>query len=178
MQNEENLVRRAQCGEGEAFTQLYETYFDRIYRYVTVKVGDRVEAEDLTQEVFIKALRSLGSFRWKGVSFSAWLFRLAHNHLVDYWRKKGKRIMVSLEDAPPIADNSNPQLAAEQNLEIEQVVLAAEGLTPAQKEVISLRFAADLPIAEVARIMGKSEGAIKALQHSAIVSLRKKLAGR
>ena len=174
MQDEKSLVRRAQQHDQEAFAQLYEEHFDKIYRYVALRIGDKMEAEDLTQQVFLKALRSISSFKWKGVPFSAWLFRIAHNQVVDYLRKKAKRVTESL-DGVVAASKSNPQLEVERKLDIEQLLLATERLTEAQRQVISLRFASELPIAQVAEIMGKREGAVKALQHSAIVALRKTL---
>jgi len=174
VQDEENLVRRAQQRDEEAFAQLYEEYFDRIYRYVILRVGDQAEAEDITQQVFVKALQSISSFRWKGVPFSAWLFRIAHNQVIDHIRKKKKRVTEPLDDSLAISD-SNPQLLAERKLDIEQLVSAIKQLTRAQREVISLRFAGELSIVQVAKVMGKNPGAVKALQHSAIVALRKKL---
>jgi len=173
VQDEENLVRRAQQHEQEAFAQLYEEHFDKIYRYVAVRIGDRMEAEDVTQQVFLNALRSISSFKWKGIPFSAWLFRIAHNQVVDYLRRR-KHTAVAI-DEPLASNNNNPQLVAEQRQDIEQLLLATKQLTKAQREVISLRFAGELPIAQVAKVMGKSEGAVKALQHSAIVALRKTL---
>ncbi len=173
MQDEESLVRRAQHHDQEAFAQLYEEHFDKIYRYVTFKIGNETEAEDMTQQVFLNALKSISSFKWKGIPFSAWLFRIAHNQVVDYLRRK-KRTAVPLDESLASNDN-NPQLVVEQRLDIEQLVLATEKLTEAQREVISLRFAGELSIAQVAKAMGKSQGAVKALQHSAIVALRKTL---
>ena len=173
MQDEESLVRRAQQLDQEAFAQLYEQYFDKIYRYVTLRIGNETEAEDMTQQVFLNALQSISSFRWKGIPFSAWLFRIAHNQVVDYWRKK-KRTAVPLDESS-VSNNNNPQLITEQKLDIEQLLSATKQLTEAQREVISLRFAGELSIAQVAKTMGKSQGAVKALQHSAIVALRKAL---
>jgi RNA polymerase sigma-70 factor (ECF subfamily) len=173
VQDEENLVRRAQQKEQEAFAQLYEEHFDKIYRYVAVRIGDRMEAEDITQQVFLKALHSISSFKWRGVPFSAWLFRIAHNQVVDYLRKKKPSIVVI--DEPPASSDNDPQLITEQKMNIEELLSATKKLTKAQREVISLRFASELPIAQVANIIGKSKGAIKALQHSAIISLRKTL---
>ncbi len=174
MQDEESLVRRAQQKDQRAFTELYEAYFDKIYRYVTIKIGDRTEAEDMTQQVFLKALESISSFKWKGVPFSAWLYRIAHNQVVDYYRRQKKRPDTLKDDAVVISD-SNPQQIAERNLDMEQVMSATQKLTDSQREVISLRFSGGLSTGEVANIMGKSQGAIKALQHSAIVALRKTL---
>ena len=173
MQDEESLVRRAQHRDQEAFAQLYEEHFDRIYRYITLKIGDAVEAEDLTQQVFLNSLRSISSFKWRGKPFSAWLFRIAHNQVVDYLRRK-KRTAVPLEEKL-VSGDDNPQLVAEQKLDIEQILSATKRLTDAQREVISLRFASELSIAQVAEVMGKSQGAVKALQHSGIVALRQAL---
>ena len=174
MQNEEGLVQRAKQHDQEAFAQLYEEHFDRIYRYLVLRIEDKMEAEDMTQQVFLKALRSISSFKWKGISFSAWLFRIAHNQMVDYLRKKTRRATVPLDESQASSD-SNPQLVAEHRLDVEQLVSATKRLTEAQREVISLRFAGELSIAQVAKVMGKSEGAVKALQHSAIAALRKAL---
>jgi len=173
VQDEESLVRRAQKQDQEAFEQIYEEYFDRIYRYITLKIGDAVEAEDLTQQVFLNSLRSISSFKWRGKPFSAWLYRIAHNQVVDYLRKK-KRTPVPLEETL-VSGSDNPQRAAERKLDIEQVLAAARHLTGAQREVISLRFTSDMSIAQVAEVMGKSQGAVKALQHSGVVALRKAL---
>ncbi len=174
MQDDQNLIQRAQKHDEEAFAELYERYFDKIYRYVCLKIGNRVEAEDMTQQVFVNALHSISSFKWRGLPFSAWLFRIAHNQVVDYLRKKTRQPLSPLNELIT-ASGDNPQKITEQKINIEQLVLATKGLTSAQQEVIALRFAGDLPISQVAKIMGKSEGAIKALQHSAIVSLRKTL---
>jgi len=174
VQDEENLVRRAKQRDQEAFAQLYEGYFDKIYRYVAIRIGDRMEAEDITQQVFLNAIRAISSFRWRGIPFSAWLFRIAHNQVVDYLRRKTKRPAIPLDESL-VASDYDPQLIAGQKLDIERLHSATGKLTPAQQEVISLRFAGELSIAQVARIMGRSEGAVKALQHSAIVALRQTL---
>lgn len=175
MQDEKNLVSRAQKGDEVAFTQLYEEYFDKIYRYIVIRMGDRMEAEDITQQVFLKALQSINSFKWKGAPFSAWLYRIAHNQLVDYLRKTKRRTSVPIDEITLVAD-SDPQEDVEKEFDIRQLSAAIQYLTESQRAVISLRFTSELPIAEVAEIMDKSQGAIKALQHSAIVALRKALA--
>ena len=176
MQDEQSLVHRAQQGDKEAFAQLYENHFDKIYRYVALRIGNKTEAEDVTQQAFLNALRSISSFKWKGTPFSAWLFRIAHNLVVDYLRKGKKQTTTPLDESLVDSD-SNPQREAEYRLDIEQLVSATKQLTAAQREVISLRFAGELSVAEVAKVMGKSQGAVKALQHSAIVALRKVLSG-
>ncbi len=176
MQDEEGLVRRAKEQDEAALTQLYEENFDKIYRYIVLKIGDRAEAEDMTQQVFLKAFKSISGYRSKGSPFSSWLFRIAHNQVVDYWRKKSKRPTVPLEETLVGSNHSNPTSYVERKMEIEKLVAATKGLTEMQREVISLRFAGGLPVAQVASLMGKSEGAIKALQHSAVASLRRIMA--
>lgn len=175
MQNEESLIRRAQQSDPVALTQIYEENFDRIYRYIVFKIGDRMEAEDLTQQVFLKAIHSISAFKWKGMPFSSWLYRIAHNQIVDYIRKRSRRPTVSLDDTDP-PGNDSPEKTTEQKMAMEELVAAAEKLTKSQRAVISLRFAAQLSIAETAKTMGKSEGAVKALQHSAVAALRRVMA--
>jgi RNA polymerase sigma-70 factor (ECF subfamily) len=177
VQSEASLIRRAQMGDQVALTQLYEENFDRIYRYIALKIGDRTEAEDMTQQVFLHALKAISSYRDKGMPFASWLYRIAHNQIVDYLRKKTKHATVPLDESLPIpAFGNDPKHLIEQKITIEEIVVATKQLTAAQQEVISLRFAAELSITEVAGVMGKSEGAVKALQHSAIIALRKALA--
>jgi RNA polymerase sigma-70 factor (ECF subfamily) len=175
VQEEQSLVEKAQQHDENAFAQLYERYFDKIYRYIVLKIGDRHEAEDMTQQVFLKALKSIESFKWKDVPFSAWLYRIAHNQIVDHLRRNTRRPTAPLEEAVLHAEEpgGGPQAMVETKFELEQLVAATKKLTESQREVIALRFSSELPIAEVSRIMGKSEGAVKALQHSAIAALRR-----
>jgi len=174
VQEEINLVQRARQGDHEAFARLYETHFDKIFRYVVLKIRNQAEAEDMTQQVFVKAYESIGSYQLQGVPFTAWLYRIAHNQMVDFVRKESKKL-VPLDESLPIKDDSDLEGEVETKMEMEKVVLATKQLTKAQREVISLRFAGGLSITEAAKTMRKSEGAIKALQHSAILALRKTL---
>jgi RNA polymerase sigma-70 factor (ECF subfamily) len=176
VQDEESLVLRAKERDEAALTQLYEENFDKIYRYIVLKIGDRTEAEDMTQQVFLKAFKSISGYKLQGRPFSSWLFRIAHNQVVDHWRKKSKQATVPLEETFVGSSHSNPGSDVETKMDMENLVAATKRLTGLQREVVSLRFAGGLSVAQVARIMGKSEGAIKALQHSAVVSLRKMLA--
>jgi len=172
VQQEEYLVGEAVQGDQRAFAELYEVHFEKIYRYVYLKIGDRTEAEDMTQQVFLHALKSISSFKYKGTPFTAWLFRIAHNQIVDYLRRKTRRPSVELDEKIP-GNTGDPEHMAELSLNIERLKKATQSLTEAQKEVISLRFAGGLSIEETAKAMGKNPGAIKALQHAAVVSLRK-----
>ena len=170
----EDLVRRAQQGHSEAFAGLYEAFYDKIYRYVMFKTGDTLEAEDLTEEVFLRMLESIGSFKWQGYPFTSWLFRIAHNLVIDYYRKAGRQKKTSLDDAMRVvgSDNVDVDRKLDVELSIKEVKEAMGGLTRLQQEVLSLRFAGGLSVAETAEAMGKKENAVKALQHAAIKKLR------
>ncbi|MCK4263065.1 MAG: sigma-70 family RNA polymerase sigma factor [Dehalococcoidia bacterium] len=177
MSIEKDVVSRAIKGDGEAFAQLYRDYFDKIYRYVYLRCGNRAEAEDLTQEVFVKALEAIGSYRWRNLPFASWLFRIAHNHVIDQLRKQGKVERVELEDNIVVADEPNPALVAEERFEVEELRDKIKKLSPAQREVISLRFGAGFSTAEVSEALGKNTGTVKALQYNGIVALRKLMLG-
>lgn len=177
MQDEAGLVRRAQEGDSRAFAQLYEAYFDKIYRYISMRIRNEMEAEDLTQQVFMKMLQSIGSYKSQGVPFSSWIYRIAHNQVIDFMRQQNKKATVDIDGLPLPDTGDDPQHLMEQQVDIEELKKATRQLTDAQQEVLSLRFTGELSIAECAQIMGKSEGAIKALQHSAVLALRKALVG-
>ena len=170
----EDLVRRAQQGHSKAFAGLYEAYYDKIYRYVMFKTGDTLEAEDLTEEVFLRMLESIGSFKWQGYPFTSWLFRIAHNLVIDYYRKAGRQKKTSLDDAMRVVGSDGVDVDRKLDIElsIKEVKDAMGGLTQLQQEVLSLRFAGGLSVAETAEAMGKKENAVKALQHAAIKKLR------
>lgn len=174
---EEQLIQRAINGDQDAFTQIYDLHFDKIYRYIYVKVRSQAEAEDLTQDVFIKAYEGIHSYKWRNLPFTAWLFKIAHNRVIDYVRKASKEKKASLDEAGAIASD-DPAYITEQNFEIYQLKIALQQLPEAQREVAALRFISELSIAEVAKTLGKSEGTIKALQFNAIASLRKLLYGK
>jgi len=175
LQDEQNVVHRARQGDPEALTELYDYYFDKVYRYVSIRAKDKIEAEDITQEIFMKIVTSIHSFSWRGIPFSAWLFRIAHNKVIDSMRKKSKQPTVSFFELPvvPVNCTDNPHSLVELEFDVEQLRAAIKQLTSAQQEVISLRFFAELSIAEVARLMDKSQGAVKALQHSAMLNLHR-----
>jgi RNA polymerase sigma-70 factor (ECF subfamily) len=170
--NEENVVRKAIEGSQLAFTQLYNEHFDRIYRYIYFRVDSQAEAEDLAQEVFIKALRAINSYKWRDVHFASWLFRIARNQIIDHYRKQSKRKSAPLEEATTVSVE-DPVAITEEKIEIEELMSTLVKLPAAQQEVILLRFIAGLQINEVAKSLGKREGTVKALQFHAIESLRK-----
>src|SRR5512143_1818066 len=121
LQDEEGLVRRAQQQDAQAFAQLYEAYFDKIYRYIVLRVGNETEAEDLTQGVFMKVLHSISSYKPQGVPFSSWLYRIAHNQVVDFLRQKSKKATVDIEGLPLVSQAEDTQHRLEKELDIAQL---------------------------------------------------------
>ena len=170
------LVERGQRGEREALEELYLLHFDRIYSYLHVSVGNRHDAEDLTTQTFLKMLESIKRFRWQSAPFSAWLFRIAHNLAMDHFR--ASRRWHPEEEVPEPLGETEPsaELAAFQSIGRQSLLEMIEGLSQEQKQVLTLKFVFNLPNGEVATILGKTEGAIKSLQHRALVSLQKQLA--
>ena len=177
MQVEEQLVQRAINGDRNAFTQIYDMHFDRIYRYIYIRLHSQAEAEDLTQDVFIKAYEGINAYKWRDLPFTAWLFKIAHNRVVDHVRKTSREKRASLDEAGAIT-SGDPVSISEQNFEILQLKDALAKLPEAQREVATLRFISELSIQEVAHTLGKSEGTVKALQFNAVASLRKLLYGK
>ena len=170
----ETLVRDAQDGDAEAFAGLYEMYYGKIHRYVSFKTGGAVEAEDITVDVFLRMLESIKSFKWRGHPFSSWLFRIAHNLVVDHFRRKGRQKTAPLEAVSGLAGASFDDMDGRMDLKLSvaKVNEAMMGLTELQRQVLSLRFAGELSVLETAQAMGKKENAVKALQHAAIKKLR------
>jgi RNA polymerase sigma-70 factor (ECF subfamily) len=154
-----------------ALADIYDEYFDRVARYIYIRISDRAEAEDLAGEVFLKALRSLRSYRGTADRLPAWLFSIARNMVVDHYRRRSVRQSVPL-DSVEIADGHDVDEAADTSLQIEALSRALPQLTEAQREVIGLRFFAGLSSAETGEVMGKSSGAVREMQRSAIVKLR------
>lgn len=168
----EGLVSRAKNGEKDAFTLLYQEYVTIIYRYIYFRVGQVDLTEDLTQEVFLRVMKKIGSYRYKGKPFKSWLFRIAHNLVIDHYRQTKKSGVIPLTESITVIADGDPAAMTEQRMEMLDVKQAIEKLPPRQKEVISLRFGSDLSIAETARAIGKTKGNVKKLQFEAIIKLR------
>jgi len=155
-------------------TRLYEEYYDRIVRYIFVRINDQSEAQNLGGDVFLRALQSLDSYRGRQEQMRAWLFKIAHNLVVDHLRKMSKRKDISINEVG-IPAGLNIEEVVETKLEVERLSRALKQLTPLQREVIGLRFFAGLSSAEVGKILGKSSGAVREMQRAAVETLRKQM---
>ena len=170
------LVERAQKGDREALEELYLMHFDRIYSYLQMSVGNRHDAEDLTNQTFVKMLESIERFEWRKVPISAWLFRIAHNLAMDHFRTNRRW---QPEEEPPEPPGSEERSAEEEALHSigrQSMLEMIEGLSTDQQQVLTLKFVFNFPNADVATILGKTEGAVKSLQHRALASLQRELA--
>jgi RNA polymerase sigma-70 factor, ECF subfamily len=168
------VLERAIQAEPGALGLLYDQYVEKIYAYIYHRVGSADLAEDLTGQVFMRMLEAVRTGRGWRSSFSGWLYRIAHNLVIDHYRRKGRAAFVDLDDAAPVqAVTGDPVHSTEAQFERERLRAALAELTEEQAQVITLRFLEDLSIAEVAEIMDKTEGAVKALQYRAVINLRR-----
>ena len=172
--NDSVLLERARRYDAQALAEIYDRYAESIYRYAYRYVGDANLAEDLTSEVFLKLLQVLGTSRAPRQQLQGWLYRVARNLAVDWFRKQAKGVAFSLnEELTP--DGDSPVTRLEQEQLHQDLREAISMLTPSQQQVIVLRFGEGRKISEVGRLMGKSEGSVKVLQYRALRRLRKLL---
>ncbi len=189
---ERDAVQRAAHGDQQAVGQLYDAYVEPLFRFCVARVGNETDAEDLTEEIFLKVIRSIDGFEWRPLGrsdssatgageqeerspFRAWLFRIARNHVISHYRRQSTRgsqgeVPEWLPDAAP-----GPAELAERALTIEEVFAAVEALPAAQREVIQLRFGAGLSIAETAAALDKQQTNVKVLQHKGVKRLKELL---
>jgi RNA polymerase sigma-70 factor (ECF subfamily) len=167
------LVERAQRGDRLALEELYLLHFDRIYSYLHMSVGSRHDAEDLTTQTFVKMLEAIGRFQWRSVPFSAWLFRIAHNLAMDHFR--ASRRWQPEEEIPETVQGEETSAEEQALVSLGQTSLLQliDRLSPEQRQVLTLKFVFRFSNAEAAAILGKTEGAVKSLQHRALASLQK-----
>jgi RNA polymerase sigma-70 factor (ECF subfamily) len=170
------LVQRAQALDESALADLYSTYYPRIYNYGFLQLGDIQAAEDLASEVMLKVLESITKYRFRGTPFSAWVFRIARNKLIDLHRRRKRHGEVDLTE-PLAAAQISPEVLAERALDRGQLHLALKYLTDEQRQVIVLKFIEGFDNASIARILRRSDGAVKSLQHRALNSLRRIMSG-
>jgi RNA polymerase sigma-70 factor, ECF subfamily len=168
------LVERAQTGDGEAFAQLYDRYVDLVYGYIQNRVRNSHLAEDLTSDVFVRALRNLPKFKWQGVDIGAWLLTIARNRITDHFKSARVRLERTTEefyDEPRNSAVDGPEAVAMARDLAANLTRALELLKGDHREVVQLRFVQGLSVAETALAMERSDGAVKALQYRALRAL-------
>ncbi|MEK7555611.1 MAG: sigma-70 family RNA polymerase sigma factor [Patescibacteria group bacterium] len=171
LDGEKNIIEGAILGEASAFGLLYDHYQPRIYRFIYLKVSHREEAEDLTHQVFLGAWQNIGNYQFKGFPFSSWLYQIARNQVIDYYRTKKKN--VSLENIVEPEVESSSEKTIDGDLDIKKVRQAITRLSQEQQDVIIMRFIEDLSPQETAKALNKSNGAVRLIQFRAIRNLRK-----
>jgi RNA polymerase sigma-70 factor (ECF subfamily) len=170
--DERDLVAAAQ-GNPARFADLYELHFERVYAFVSRRASSRQEAEDLTSEVFQQALANIKKFEWRGVPFAAWLIRIAANAIADRWRRQAR------ERGKPTPEESAIVTEPAQDTESRALLFRlVRGLPDDQRRVVLMRFAAEKSVGEIARALGRSEGAVRQLQFRALAKLRGELGSK
>ena len=174
-QAEERLLVEAAQKDPTRFAELYEMNFERVYAFVARRVGDRDAAEDLTSEVFHKALANLRRFEWRGVPFAAWLLRIAANAIADRAQRVGKELAV--DDPPELGEEASADVNLEEAERRARLFRLVGKLPADQRRVIAMRFAEEKSIHEIAEALGRSEGAVKQLQFRGLENLRGQIKG-
>ena len=177
-ESERTLIERAK-EDPAAFGILYERYVDKIYNYVYYRTGSRHDAEDLTAKTFYQALANIGRYEERGMPFSAWLYRIAHNLVANWHRDRSRRKLIPLDElAMAGQDEDNPEPLAEAEEERKALLEAIRRLPPERQQLLILKFVEGMPNAEIGRIMGRSEGAVKSLYYRTLMALREDLEER
>lgn len=158
----------------DTLIRIYEELYDRVTWYIYARVGSQHDAEDLASETFVRALHSLDTYEDRGLPMEAWVFRIAHNLVVDYFRKEKKRVSVPLDEAP-VRNSTDPEEDALKNIEIEGLMQALNQLPDSHREIISLRFFSGLSSIECGQIVNKKPGAVREMQRIAVIELRQAL---
>lgn len=176
-ENEAALVERAK-DDPAAFGLLYQRYVKKIYNYVYYRTGNHHDAEDLTARTFYHALSNLGRYQNRGVPFSAWLYRIAHNQVANWHRDRSRRKVIALDELVVASQRKvAPESVIESEEERNALLKAIRQLPSDRQQLLILKFTAGLSNVEIGRVMGRSEGAIKSLYHRTLLALREKLAG-
>ncbi len=174
-ESEEQLIERARH-EADAFGILYERYVDRVYNYIYYRTGNVHEAEDLTARVFYRALAHMDEYRQRGVPFAAWLYRIAHNLVANWHRDRSRHRDVRLDDLLGLAEKGDgPERRVEQDEDARALLGAIRTLPADRQQLLILKFVDEMSNAQIAKVMGRSEGAIKSLYHRTLIVLRDEL---
>jgi RNA polymerase sigma-70 factor (ECF subfamily) len=175
LEGEQQLVDRAKGGDSSAFGLLYDYYLPKIYRFVLIKVGQREAAEDITHLVFLKAWENIDHYSHRGYPFGSWLYTVARNTVMDHYRSSSPQVYIDDTFIEPESNGPRPGENIDIKFENERIITAMVKLSALEQDVIIMRFVEDLPTREVAKAVGKSEGAVKLIQHRAMNKLRELL---
>ena len=171
--NEEDVLTRASQGDRDAFGLLYERYLDRIFNYVYYRTGNLHDAEDLTARVFQRAMNHIKNYTDRGVPFSAWLYRIAHNLVANWHRDRSRRQEIPINDLPVLpSKGDHPERNLVRSQEENTLLRLIRRLPPERQNLLILKFVENMSNAEIGKIMGRSEGAVKSLYHRTLLSLR------
>lgn len=173
---DDEIIQSAVSGDPEAFNRLYEMYVDRIYNYIYFRIGNQYEAEDLTGRVFFRALNHIKTYQNRGLPFSAWLYRIAHNLVANWHRDNSKRKEVSLDDYTHLQSGfDTPENDVIHGIDNQKLIECIQKLPPDRQQILILKFVEHLSNDEIGVIMSRSEGAIKSLYHRTLIMLREEL---
>ena len=173
---DEDILRSASEGDKEAFGVLYERYIDRIFNYVYYRTGNLHDAEDLTARVFQRAMNHIHNYTDRGVPFSAWLYRIAHNLVANWHRDRSRKQEIPISDLPVLPSRGDhPETRLLHSQEQDSLLRLIRRLPPDRQHLLILKFVEDLSNAEIGQIMGRSEGAVKSLYHRTLLVLRDQL---
>jgi RNA polymerase sigma-70 factor (ECF subfamily) len=174
--NEEEILLRASQGDRDAFGQLYERYVERIFNYVYYRTGNVHDAEDLTARVFQRAMNHIKNYTDRGVPFSAWLYRIAHNLVANWHRDRSRKQEIPLDDLPILpAKGDHPEKNLVRSQEQDTLLKMIRKLPGERQNLLILKFVENMSNAEIGAIMGRSEGAVKSLYHRTLLALRDQL---
>ncbi len=174
--NEEQVLLRASDGDRDAFGELYQHYIERIFNYVYYRTGNLHDAEDLTARVFQRAMNHIRNYTDRGVPFSAWLYRIAHNLVANWHRDRSRRQEIPLNELPVVPSKEDrPETSLVRSQEQDALLRMIRQLPPERQHLLILKFVENLSNAEIGQIMGRSEGAVKSLYHRTLLSLRDEL---
>jgi RNA polymerase sigma-70 factor (ECF subfamily) len=174
--NEEDVLTRASQGDRDAFGLLYERYIDRIFNYVYYRTGNLHDAEDLTARVFQRAMNHIQNYTDRGVPFSAWLYRIAHNLVANWHRDRSRRQEIPINDVPVLpSKGDHPERNLVRSQEQDSLLRLIRRLPPERQSLLILKFVENMSNAEIGEIMGRSEGAVKSLYHRTLLALRDQL---
>ena len=172
-ESQREVVEAAQAGDLDALASIYDSHINQVYRYTLARLGNVHDAEDVAEEIFLKMLSGLASYEWRKVPFAAWLMRIAHNEVVNFARKNGRRAHdTELPEELVDRQNDDPAETTARQLALEDLRSAVALLPEAQRDVIILRFASGLSVADTAKALHKRENNVKVLQHKGMLRLQ------